>query len=36
MNITREKINEMILNVAKNNLLDITNYFLNVIEEIPK
>ena len=32
MNITREKIDEIFLSAAENNLLDITNQFLNVLD----
>ncbi len=35
MNITREKIDEIFLSAAENNLLDITNQFLNVLDTNP-
>jgi len=35
MNITKEKIDEIFLTATENNLLDITNQFLNVLDANP-
>lgn len=35
MNITKEKIDEIFLKSIENNLLDITNQFLNVLDANP-